>query len=144
MTTQTTIGHGSLFAIYDDDISPPGYVTVAQVTTVTPFAIARDAVETTHTESPNRAREFIPGLVDYGEATIELNFIPGSAADRRIRALFGSKALARCQVSSPTSPPQLVQLNAVVTAYSPSMPLDDKLTAQATFKISGKPTWVGE
>lgn len=144
MTTAAKIGHGSLFALWNEALSPPAYGTVAEVTQITPYKLSRDAQEATHTESPDGVREFIPGLVDFGEASIEMNFIPGGESDKRIRALFLQKTLARGQVSFPTSPPKLLQLNAICTAYEPAMPLDDKMTASATFKISGKPTFVGE
>ncbi len=144
MTTNATIGHGAKFAILDTTLSPPAYVDIAEVTNITPFNIARDAVEATHTQSPDRIREFIPGLVDYGEASIDINFVPGSSSDQRIRALFRSREAAQCQITFPTSPEQVLQFAAIITGYSPEAPLDDKLTATATFKISGRPTWVGE
>lgn len=144
MTTKTTIGHGSMFALFDDGISPPAYVDVAEVTNITPYSASQDAVDTTHSASPDRAREFIPGLVDYGEASIEMNFAPGSPSDKRIRSFLGTKKRAKFQVKFPTSPAELLQGEAVLTGYNPSVPLDDKMTAQATWKISGKPTMVGE
>jgi len=143
--TDALIGHGALFKLYDADASPAGYVTVAEVTNIAaPFAISRDAVEVTHTESTDGIREFIPGLIDYGEASIELNWVPKSATDTRIRDLFRSKALSQAQIVFPTSPEQTLSFNCFATAYSPAAPLADKLTATATFKISGRPTFAGE
>lgn len=144
MTTNARIGHGSLFALWSEDVSPAAYVNLAEVTNITPFAIARDAVETTHTESPGRIREFIPGLIDYGDASIEINFVPGSTTDRRIRDLFEVQAAVAAQITFPTSPPKVLQFAALATGYSPEAPLDDKMAASCTFKISGQPTWVGE
>lgn len=142
MTTQALIGHGSIFSLLDNTLSPPAYVPVAEVTNFgSIFAIARDAVEATHTESTEGIREFIPGLIDYGEVSIELNFVPGSDADARIRALFQTKAAAQGQMSFPTSPAVTMQFTAIATGYTAQAPLDDKLTASATFKISGRPTW---
>ncbi len=142
MTTNAQIGHGALFKLRDDTVSPPAYVTVAEVTSITPFSIARDAVETTHTESPDGIREFIPGLIDYGDASIELNWIPASTTDARIRGLFETRDLSHAQIVFPTSPAETLQFACLATAYSPAAPLDDKMTASATFKISGKPVFL--
>jgi hypothetical protein len=30
--------------------------------------------------------------------------------------------------------------NAIVTAWEPQLPIDDKMSLSATFKVSGKPT----
>lgn len=144
MTTHADIGHGTLFKLWDDELSPPDYRSVAEVTKITPFAIARESVDVTHTESPDRIREFIPGLVDYGNASIEMNFVPGSDADQRMRALFETRELSRCQLSFPTSPPTLMNFFALATAYEPDAPIEGKMTASATFKISGKPVWPAE
>lgn len=144
MTTNALIGHGSLFKLLDSDLSPPAYVGIAEVSNITPFAIARDAVDVTHTESVEGIREFIPGLIDYGDASIELNFVPGSETDRKIRALFRTRALSAAQIEFPTSPVTVLQFNCLATGYAPTAPTEDKMTATATFKISGRPTWVGE
>lgn len=144
MATNALIGHGSLFQLLDNTLSPPAYVTLAEVTSITPFAIARDAVDTTHTESPDRIREFIPGLVDYGDASIELNWDPASGTDKRIRDLFATRALSQARIVFPTSPAETLAFACLATAYAPASPLDDKMTASATFKISGKPEFLSE
>jgi len=145
MTTNALIGHGATFQLLDETLSPPAYVTVAEVTNISsPFAISRDSVEVTHTESTDGIREFIPGLVDYGDASIELNWVPKSTTDKRIRDLFRTKALSSAKIVFPTSPASTLTFDCFATAYSPGAPLDDKLTASATFKISGRPVFTGE
>jgi hypothetical protein len=40
-----------------------------------------DEHEVTHLKSPNRRKEFISGLIDAGEVTAQLNYVPGGATD---------------------------------------------------------------
>jgi hypothetical protein len=40
-----------------------------------------DEHEVTHFKSPERRKEFISGLIDGGEATVTINYVPGSASD---------------------------------------------------------------
>ena len=129
--TSAAIGYGSSFAIY----SGSAYVDVVQVTNITWPGYSRDAVDATHMASPDTFREYIPGLMDAGEVTIELNFVP-SASDVIVAAMIAGKGAFQVRHASGVK----VQFDAIVTAYEATVPLDDKMTASATFKVTGKPT----
>lgn len=45
-----------------------------------------EQIDATHLKSPNRRREFIAGMIDDGDLTIVLNYVPGSASDLLIMA----------------------------------------------------------
>ncbi|MFZ5719201.1 MAG: phage tail tube protein [Pseudomonadota bacterium] len=62
------------------------YTELAEITNITPPSATINDVEVTHMKSPGRAREFKPGLTDYGTATFEMNWIPGSATETFILA----------------------------------------------------------
>jgi predicted secreted protein len=141
MTTNAKIGHGSLFELFDFDSSPEGYVVVGEVTNITLPALARDAVDATHTESTDGWREFIPGLKDGGEVSVEMNFVSGSATDSLIRRQFDMDNLSLVRISTPESPPtDVITFSAVATGYEVEDPLDDKIAATLTLKVSGKVT----
>lgn len=142
MATQAKIGFGSLFEIQDLEQSPDGWVKVAEVTNITPPNFSRDAVDATHTESEEGWREFIPGLKDGGEVTVEMNFIPGAASTDRIFELF-SRDVGDFRISFPDGSPSTVwQFKAFITGFEPEAPLDDKMSATATFKLTGKPAFL--
>jgi len=150
MTTNARIGFGTLFQINDPSGSPPaGWTTVAEVKGVTPPQISRDAQDATHTESPQGWREFIPGLKDAGQVSIELNFVPDSDATTLLLGTFDldTPLNARVlfpdgdQVSSPLTCSSWT-FSAICTGFTPEAPVDGVMAATATFKISGKPTFV--
>lgn len=132
MATNAKIGYGSVFAIWDG----AAYDDVAEVTAITWPGYSRDAIDATHMASPDTFREYIPGLMDAGEATIEMNFVP-SASDVIVAAMVAATA-GRFRITHPGG--VTLVFSAIVTAYQPGIPLDDKMTASATFKVTGKPT----
>lgn len=134
MTTDATIGHNTLF---QRDPGTAVYATLAEVLSITPPNLARDTIDATHMLSPDRYREFISGLRDGGEATIELNFIAGGTAMTFLIADYNNNSSVPYKIVFPNTVSW--SFSAFVTAISPEAPLDDKMTASVTFKITGKP-----
>jgi len=149
MTTQAKIGHGTRFQIYDTEASPPAWVSIAEIVSVTPPSMTRDTVDATHAESEEKWREFIPGLRDGGEVSLEMNFIPDGAGTTTIMQTFNSDAQVTCRIVFPdgdadTSPIEATvwQFTGFCTGFQPQAPFDGKMSATATFKLSGKPTFL--
>lgn len=143
MSTNATIGFGTLFKTGNGAV-PEIFTTLAEVTNITPPAMARDTVDVTHELSPEAWREFIAGLKDGGEVSVEMNFVPGqsdAAALMAELALSGSAALKNRQIVFPDG--SVFAFAAILTAYEPDAPIDDKMSASVTFKVSGKPTLNG-
>lgn len=149
MATQADIGYGTILQIFDTVSSPPmGWVNVAEVTSITPPNMTRDAQDATHTESPGGWREFIPGLKDAGEVSAELNFVAASDTTALLIAQFDSREVAQARIlfsdgDQEASPPtcSVWSFSAILTAFPPEAPVDGKMTAATTFKISGRPTF---
>lgn len=136
MTTQARIGHGTLFKI-GNGASPEVFTTVAEVTAITPPQMSRDSVDASHNESPDGWREFIGGLKDGGEVELTLNWVPGSATTillmQEIAADAGNK-----QVVFPNG--EIFSFAALCTNIGPEAPVDGKMEASVTYKVTGKPT----
>jgi predicted secreted protein len=149
MTTDAKVGFGNLFQIFDQNASPEAWVTVAEVKNITPPAYARDAQDATHTESTEGWREFVPGLKDGGEISVEMNFVPDSDTTDRIMATFNSDELQQVRIlfadgsqAGQTPTCSKFTCSGVVTGFASEGPIDDVMTATVTFKISGKPAFV--
>lgn len=137
--TKARIGFGVLFKI-ESDASPQAFITVGEVLNVKPPAISRDAVDATHTESPNGYREFIPGLKDGGEVSFDINFIPGSQGVTTLMAQLAIDGSSACKITLPGTPSYEWAFDAILTGFEPDAPIDDKMTASVTFKVTGQPT----
>lgn len=142
MATSARIGYQTLYKS-GNGASPEVFTTLAEVTGITPPAISRDTVDATHEESPGAWREFIAGLKDGGEVSLELNFIPGGTAIAALMAemdLDGPSALKNRQILFPDG--SYFSFAGILTGLEPDAPIDDKMSASVTFKVSGKPSLV--
>ena len=132
------LGYGSVFQIQTEN-SPDNYVDMAEVISITPPSFSLDQVDVTHMTSPNRNREFISGLNDPGECSFDMNFVPGSTSDDRLFELLnlptGTTRARNCRISFPNG--VTWSFSAELTGYEPTVPVDDKMTATVTFKVSG-------
>lgn len=140
MTTNARIGYGTLFKS-GNGASPEVFATLAEVTNVTPPGFSRDTHDATHEESPEAWREFIAGLKDGGEISLEMNFIPGGSSSAAMVAelnLNGPQATINRQIVFPDG--SYFACAAILTAWEPDAPIDDKMTGSATYKVTGKPT----
>lgn len=136
--TEALIGYGTRFAISTNGTS---YTDIAEVFEITPPSDTIDTVDASHMASPNATREFIFGLRDPGEASFEMAFIPGSESDELIQTVRDSRQSVSCRI---TFPNQVTwTFTGVLTGYEPAVPLDDRMTASVTFKVSGS-TVTGE
>ncbi len=132
--TKASIGYGITFEMADI-ATPTAFTYIAEIYDVTPPSESTDTPDATHMQSPNRTREFIEGLTDPGEASFEMNYVPGSDSDK---ALIDAKGKRKwCRLTFPNG----VQLlfRGVRQGYERNAPTDDKMTATVTWKVSGEP-----
>jgi hypothetical protein len=132
--TDVTIGYDTEFAIASV-LAPTTFVDLAEVFEFTPPEAAVDQIRATHYKSPGRSHEFIPALTDNGSASVSMNYVPGSATDDRIRALLASGDVVPMRGTYPNG--VTVSFSGFVVAYSQAIPLDDRMTADMSVKITG-------
>lgn len=135
---QAMLGYGSVFQIQTEN-SPDSYVDLLEVTNITPPSTTLDQVDVTHMTSPNRYREFISGLADGGECSVDVNFVPGNTTDDRMFELLALPVGALRRRNMRISYPNGVtwSFSGELTGYEPDVPVDDKMSATITFKVSG-------
>lgn len=139
-----TAGFGTLFKH-----TPIGgaLTTIAEVTDISGPGLGADTIEVTHHESPAAstnhmgAREFIGGLADGGEVTLSLNFLPGNSGHASLLGAVGARAAQACSITFPDTGAGAFTFNAFVTGFDPKAPVDDKLSADVTLKVTGLVTY---
>jgi predicted secreted protein len=96
-------------------------------------------VEATHMKSANRRREFVAGLIDDGEGTIEMNYVPGSATDILIRAALTDGVTRDYKVVLPVADGSTWEVtgDCIVKGYERNVPIDDRMTATMTIRFTG-------
>lgn len=141
MATSARIGYGTLFAS-GNGASPEVFTTLGEVTALTPPGWARDTVDATHEQSPDAHREFIAGLADAGEVSMDINYVPGGAAAASLeaeKALTGPSAAINRRITFPDG--SYMIFVGILTGVEPDAPIDDKMSASITLKVSGKPVF---
>ncbi len=136
--SDAAIGYGSTLQVHDGG-SPPAYVSIGEVTDITPPSATVDQVDVTHMQSPDRRREFIDGLIDGGECSFTLNFVPDSPGDVVLRGILaipaGQERTRSIKLTYPSGAYDTFDGN--LQSYEPSLPTDDKMTAAVSFKVTG-------
>jgi hypothetical protein len=134
--TDAAIGYGSKFSI--DPAGGSSFTDLGEVFNITPPSDNIDVIDATHMQSPNATREFILGLNDPGEASFEMNFVPGSTSDDLIQQVRAARAVVSCRITFPNA--ATWTFDGILTGYEPAMPNEDKMTATVTFKVTGSYT----
>lgn len=138
MTTEADIGHGTKLQT-GDDASPEVFTDIAEVTSIS-FEFSRDSIDVTHMQSPDGWREFIPALKDGGEITVEINYVPGAATVLALMAEFSLGAAAAVKNRRILwTDGSFLEFTGFLTGVPGEIPVDDKMSASATFKVTGKP-----
>lgn len=133
-----TIGYGTVLQISDSN-SPGVYVDIGEVVAVTPPGDTVDQVDATHMQSPNRRKQYVAGLVDGGEGSFEINYIPGSITDSFIIAWLGSGDTRYVRLTYPNHVTETFP--ATPTGYTRNVPLNDKMSSTLTVKKAGDTTF---
>jgi len=119
-----------------------GSTTVAEVTKIDFGGIKLDLVESTNHSSTGGWREYTPTLKDGGEVSFEINYVPTAATHKNASGgliyLLDNKTLQTFHVVFPDATDWT--LPGYVTDFKPSAPVDGKLSASVTIKVSGQPT----
>jgi predicted secreted protein len=121
------------------DGTTPGevFTALANVTSVSGPEIEREAYDVTAHDSPDGWREFIGGLKDGGEVSIEVNYDPRVHDD--LVADFDDPDPRNYKLVFPKNYGTW-ELSLLLTGFSQEAPVDGQLAAEMTFKVSGKPT----
>lgn len=140
--TEARIGWGGELWLSTDN-TEANLVELAEVRDVSFPQDEADEHEVTHLKSPNRRKEFIQGLIDGGEMTATLNYVPGGATDLALTDAKNLGTTRKIKIVIPDdSGTGAADWNFVTSAfvkrYAPdSMEANAPITATAVFRVTG-------
>lgn len=135
MQSQGSIGFGTLFQI-GDGASPEVFTTIGEVFSEITVGATKPLVDVTHHESPNTFREFIVGVAEGDEITVQANWVDNELGQSKVRAGFDAGQMINFIVRSPSSE-EYVYFPGIVTHHDVTRPLDDKQVFNTTIKVAG-------
>ena len=130
-----THGHGTTLKF-------AGATTILNIISITGPNQARDSIDISTMDSTDKWREFIPGMLDAGELTFEVNYdaVSGSTADD-LNTLLTATAETVTVTFAPTNATSSWACSGFITALGFATPFDEKITQPVTIKFTGAPTY---
>lgn len=143
MASNALSAFGTLLKLGNGAVSE-SFTTVAELRTISGPSISADAIDVTTHNTPTPFRRFIAGLLDGGEVSFDLNFIPQEATHSYSAGIL-KDMLARTrrniQIVFPDSGLTTWTLPIIFTAFEMSSDPAEVLQASVTAKVSGPPTF---
>lgn len=110
------------------------WVALAEVNSIDGPTKSRDTIDVTSLDSTGGYREFIGGFRDGGTVSLPMNFTHTSYDT--MNNDFESDVLQNYEIYLPDG--SSFEFEAFVTELGLAIPVDDKVTANVTLKVSGK------
>lgn len=145
MTSNAVFGYGAKLQM-SDMAETATFTAVAEVESLSGPSLSADEIDVTTHDSTDGYREFIQGLKDAGELTVEGNFIPTEdthkeSGDPSLLDAYNSGVLTDFKLVFPDTNATEWAFSAIVSGFEVDIPVDEKMTFSCTLKLSGKPTF---
>jgi Lambda phage tail tube protein, TTP len=101
-----------------------------------------DLIDATHHASAGAQREYLAGLIDTNEFTVEMNLVPGSTTDTTCETAAAARVAYFWKITVPAaSGTWTYSGQGIVTGYEKEdVGIEDKMTAMLTIKTTGTVT----
>lgn len=117
-----------------------GSTAIAEVVRVSGLGINRETIEVTHLTSDSGWKEFILGLLEGTDITIELNYIPQGATQKAIMTDIIAKTSATYNIVLPDATSTFSMTLLPMSFNVGDIDAGGKLSASAGFKVTGAVT----
>lgn len=134
-------GFGTQFKRATTLTGPFTYALIANVTNISGPSRSRETIDVTAHDSPDQWMEFIGGLKDGGEVSLDINYDPGQTS-HDLDDDFDDDVPRSYQIVilPDTDDEHTWTFTGVMTGLEDEFPYDDKMARTLTIKVSGKPT----
>lgn len=120
-----------------DGAASEAFDAIANCTNISPPGLSRETYNATTHGSPDGWMEYVGGLKDGGEVSIDVYYDP-SEHDSLV-ADFADATPRNYRIVFPDDLATTWNVTAIITGFEPDAPHDGLLTASVTWKVSGKP-----
>jgi len=118
--------------------SPQVLTSIEEVYSVSGVGKQNELIDVTNFDSPAGTKEFIAGLAEGSEITVEANYIPGATHQPVVMTAVDNGETRLCRVRyTGTSPEKTFSFSGVCLGYEIGPSPTSQNTITFTFKISG-------
>ena len=119
------------------------FTTIAEVLDISGPGLSLGTEDVTSHSSTGGWKEKVPTLLDAGQVSFDVNFVPTGATQSYSAGLVKdmvNKTKRNFQIIFPDSTTTTWSFSAYVVGFEPSAPVEGKLGASVTLEITGQPT----
>lgn len=113
--------------------------TIANIMSITPPNMQRDALETTKHNDEDRWRTFLPGLINPGEVSLSVTYDPNDTTHDFLSEL-NSPTVSDYKIVLPVAVGEEFAFKAFLTSFEQTAEVDGLQGADVTLKLSGPVT----
>lgn len=135
----TADGMGFAHRTSNEGVTPKVWADLGEAYSITPANTTRSAVEFTHLKSPNKTREYKPGMIEPGDYNVALNYT--KATKTKVDTLFSAGGLQEFQTTFPDGSTETIFAFLTGKAIEGGE-VDGKLVMTVPMKVSGLPVFV--
>jgi len=133
--TDALTGFGSEFWLDD---GTGNLVEVGELIALEPGSEEWGTTEATHFKSPGRRREYIKTLIESGQGSFQVNWLPGSDTDQLIADAHADEGSREFKMIVPATTGRWEIAGTVnVLSRTPTIPMDDRMTCTVTLQFTG-------
>lgn len=144
MSDRALHGFGTLLQ-RGDGLVPETFTSVAEVKSISGPDMSSDTHDVTAHTDGDPWRTKIPGLLDAGQLSFDVNFLPFDPTHDSTGGLvadFAARSVRNWRLVFPDPGQTTWEMRGFVSGLSFSEPVDDILSASVTIELTGKPAFV--
>jgi predicted secreted protein len=127
--------------IYSSEAPPTSWDYIGELTGISGPSVAADTIDVTAHDSASAYRQFVAGVIDGGDITLEGNLLTAGAGDELLE-LAEIRANVCFRVKFPTAAGSTGWdwlFAGSVNSFETDAPYDDKVSFSASVKLTGQP-----
>lgn len=135
--SSASIGYGTKFQV-EDPATPGAFIDMGELYAFTPPGREREFVDVTNFESPGKARERKPALINIGRSTFNISMLPASTNYGKLVTAFNGENKLKFRINPPDSITTMVyEWTGYVANIQDNVMLDDKNTTEVAVEATG-------
>jgi predicted secreted protein len=120
------------------EVATTATVQIAEVNSINLPAISVDEQDVTHMGSPNWLREYLPGLVDQSQISVDMNYVQSSPTDDLLRTMAVGRQIRFWEIRFTAPATDIVFAGrAFITNYEPgTQTVGEKMTGALALRCT--------
>jgi hypothetical protein len=138
MATAATFGKGTLLQV--ESATPGTYTTIPECKAIRPPNADPDEEDVSNQDSPGAAKEFVRTFIDYGEVSVDCNYLPENAVHQQLIADASSvTAVTRNYRILLVGGTRAIDFTAWCKAFERDLPHDGVYKGTIRLRVTGAP-----